>query len=118
MALGEMFPEPVRNGAGAVFSFTSYGVKSKSLFHNPDPNHLYFTIEPTFVDLIIDHCLIDSLCTDLYGFSRTYSWIFFSSAAVLFAPAIIQSGLIDIEEMAKAQQRQMLLGTNPAAYPR
>jgi len=48
--------------------------------------------------------------TDAYGFSRTYTWIFFSSAAILMAPVIIQSGLQDFEEMAKAQQRQMLLG--------
>ena len=53
---------------------------------------------------------MSNIKTGAYGFSRTYSWIFFSSAAILFAPVIIQSGLQDFEEMAKMQQRQMLLG--------
>lgn len=59
-----------------------------------------------------------NLIIDVYGFSRTYSWILFSSAAVLMAPVIIQSALQDFEEMAKAQQQQLLLGVNPTSYPR
>jgi len=48
----------------------------------------------------------------LYGLSRTCTWIFFSTATILFAPALFESERHQMEEMTKMQQRQMLLGPN------
>jgi len=46
----------------------------------------------------------------LFGLSRTCTWVFFSSATLLLAPALFELERHQMEEMAKMQQRQMLLG--------
>jgi len=46
----------------------------------------------------------------LYGVSRTMTWVFFSTATLLMAPALFELERHQMEEMTKMQQRQMLLG--------
>jgi len=46
----------------------------------------------------------------LYGWSRTISWVLFSSSVVALAPVIFETERFSMEEQAKLQQRQMLLG--------
>jgi import receptor subunit TOM22 len=50
----------------------------------------------------------------LYGFSRSATWIFFSSSAILIAPILFEIERSNMEEMQKSQQRQMLLGPGAA----
>jgi len=56
----------------------------------------------------------------VYGVKEGYSllcastWVFFSSAAILFAPLIFEIERTQMEEMHKQQQRQILLGPNAA----
>ncbi|XP_059483662.1 mitochondrial import receptor subunit TOM22 homolog [Neocloeon triangulifer] len=50
----------------------------------------------------------------LYSFLRVSSWVFFSSAVILFAPVIFETERIQVEEMQKQQNRQLLLGPNAA----
>ncbi|XP_076305556.1 mitochondrial import receptor subunit TOM22 homolog [Tachypleus tridentatus] len=49
-----------------------------------------------------------------YGFSRSAFWIFFSSSAILVAPVIFEIERMQMEEMQKQQQRQILLGPSAA----
>lgn len=49
-----------------------------------------------------------------YSLLCSSSWIFFSSAAILFAPLIFEIERTQMEEMHKQQQRQILLGPNAA----
>lgn len=49
-----------------------------------------------------------------YGAGRSLSWVVFSSGAILFLPAMIETERMSIEEMQKAQQRQILLGPGAA----
>jgi mitochondrial import receptor subunit TOM22 len=53
----------------------------------------------------------------LYKFACASSWIFFTSSMVLFAPVIFETERAQMEEMQKNQQKQVLLGTNPAHAP-
>ena len=46
--------------------------------------------------------------------SRSVSWIIFTSSAILFMPAMIQTERMGLEEMQKHQQRQILLGPGAA----
>lgn len=50
----------------------------------------------------------------LYGFGRAAFWIFFSSSAILFAPVIFELERLQMEEMSRQQQRQILLGPSAA----
>ena len=50
----------------------------------------------------------------LYSMSRNISWFIFSSSAILFMPAMIQTERMSLEEMQKHQQRQILLGPGHA----
>ncbi|KAH7943886.1 hypothetical protein HPB52_012495 [Rhipicephalus sanguineus] len=50
----------------------------------------------------------------LYSFSRSAFWIIFSSSAILFAPVIFELERLQVEEMSRQQQRQILLGPSAA----
>ena len=50
----------------------------------------------------------------LYDSSRSLTWVVFSTASILFLPVIIETQLLEIEEAAKQQQRQILLGPGSA----
>ena len=50
----------------------------------------------------------------LYSTGRGLTWVVFSTASVLFLPVIIETQLLEIEEAAKQQQRQILLGPGSA----
>ncbi|OQR78317.1 mitochondrial import receptor subunit TOM22-like [Tropilaelaps mercedesae] len=50
----------------------------------------------------------------VYGLSRTLIWVFFSSAAILAAPVIVEVERVNMDEMAKQQQREILLGPSAA----
>jgi len=50
----------------------------------------------------------------LYSSTRSLTWVVFSTASVLFLPVIIETQLLEIEEAAKQQQRQILLGPGSA----
>jgi len=50
----------------------------------------------------------------LYSASRSLTWVVFSTASILFLPVIIETQLLEIEEAAKQQQRQILLGPGSA----
>lgn len=50
----------------------------------------------------------------LYSFGRSAFWIFFSSSAILFAPVIFELERLQVEEMSRQQQRQILLGPSAA----
>ena len=50
----------------------------------------------------------------LYSASRNLTWVVFSTASILFLPVIIETQLLEIEEAAKQQQRQILLGPGSA----
>lgn len=57
------------------------------------------------------------LCTctrSLYAFSRSATWLFFSSSAILFAPVLFELERVQAEEMHRTQQKQVLLGPNTA----
>jgi len=49
-----------------------------------------------------------------YSKSRTITWILFSSAAILFLPAMLESERCAIEEQDKMRKQQMLLGPSSA----
>ncbi|XP_013784929.1 mitochondrial import receptor subunit TOM22 homolog [Limulus polyphemus] len=49
-----------------------------------------------------------------YGFSRSVFWIVFSSSVILMAPVMFESERMQLEEMQKQQQRQILLGPSAA----
>ncbi|XP_003747667.1 mitochondrial import receptor subunit TOM22 homolog [Galendromus occidentalis] len=49
-----------------------------------------------------------------YGLSRTIVWIFFSSATILAAPVLFEAERVQVEEVSKQQQRQILLGPSAA----
>ncbi|KAG8192842.1 hypothetical protein JTE90_014622 [Oedothorax gibbosus] len=46
----------------------------------------------------------------LYSFSRSAVWVFFSTATVLVAPVIFEVERMQLDEVQKQQQRQILLG--------
>ncbi|KAK6625239.1 hypothetical protein RUM43_005533 [Polyplax serrata] len=48
----------------------------------------------------------------LYSFSRTATWIFFSSSLILFAPVIFEIERANMEEVQRREQKQVLLGPN------
>uniref|UniRef100_A0A131YKW6 Mitochondrial import receptor subunit TOM22 homolog n=2 Tax=Rhipicephalus TaxID=426455 RepID=A0A131YKW6_RHIAP len=50
----------------------------------------------------------------LYSFGRSAFWIIFSSSAILFAPVIFELERLQVEEMSRQQQRQILLGPSAA----
>ncbi|GBN52636.1 hypothetical protein AVEN_26881-1 [Araneus ventricosus] len=50
----------------------------------------------------------------LYSFSRSSMWIFFTSSAILVAPVIFEVERMQLEEVQKQQQRQILLGPSAA----
>ncbi|XP_064478089.1 mitochondrial import receptor subunit TOM22 homolog [Ornithodoros turicata] len=50
----------------------------------------------------------------MYGFSRSALWILFSSSAILLAPVIFEIERMQMEEMSRQQQRQILLGPSAA----
>lgn len=50
----------------------------------------------------------------LYGFGRSAFWIIFSSSTILFAPVIFELERLQMEEMSRQQQRQILLGPSAA----
>ncbi|KFM72699.1 Mitochondrial import receptor subunit TOM22-like protein, partial [Stegodyphus mimosarum] len=49
-----------------------------------------------------------------YSFSRSLMWIFFSSSAVLVAPVLFEVERMQLEDMQRQQQRQILLGPSAA----
>jgi len=49
-----------------------------------------------------------------YSKSRTVTWLLFSSAALLFLPAMLESERCAIEEQDKMRKQQMLLGPSSA----
>ncbi|KFM67688.1 Mitochondrial import receptor subunit TOM22-like protein, partial [Stegodyphus mimosarum] len=49
-----------------------------------------------------------------YSFSRSIMWIFFSSSAVLVAPVLFEVERMQLEDMQRQQQRQILLGPSAA----
>ncbi|XP_065347224.1 mitochondrial import receptor subunit TOM22 homolog [Cloeon dipterum] len=49
-----------------------------------------------------------------YSLLRASSWVFFSTSIVLFAPVIFETERIQVEEMQKQQNRQLILGPNAA----
>ncbi|XP_022652774.1 mitochondrial import receptor subunit TOM22 homolog [Varroa jacobsoni] len=49
-----------------------------------------------------------------YSLSRTLIWVFFSSAAILAAPVILELERVNMDEIAKQQQREILLGPSAA----
>lgn len=49
-----------------------------------------------------------------YGVSRGVLWVLFSSSAILFAPVIFETERLQVEEMSRQQQRQILLGPSAA----
>ncbi|XP_020289070.1 mitochondrial import receptor subunit TOM22 homolog isoform X2 [Pseudomyrmex gracilis] len=54
-------------------------------------------------------------CTKgLYAFSRTATWLFFSSSVILFAPIIFEMERAQMEDLQRTQRKQVLLGPNTA----
>uniref|UniRef100_A0A6P7FHL4 Mitochondrial import receptor subunit TOM22 homolog n=1 Tax=Diabrotica virgifera virgifera TaxID=50390 RepID=A0A6P7FHL4_DIAVI len=49
-----------------------------------------------------------------YSFSRSATWVVFSTSIILFAPIIFEVERAQMEEMQKNQQKQILLGPNSA----
>ncbi|XP_057668874.1 mitochondrial import receptor subunit TOM22 homolog isoform X2 [Diorhabda carinulata] len=49
-----------------------------------------------------------------YSFSRSATWVIFSTSIILFAPVIFEVERAQMEEMQKNQQKQLLLGPNSA----
>lgn len=49
-----------------------------------------------------------------YGFGRAALWVLFSSSAILFAPVIFEVERLQMEELSRQQQRQILLGPSAA----
>lgn len=49
-----------------------------------------------------------------YSFGRSAFWVFFSSATILVAPIIFEMERLQMDEMQKQQQRQILLGPSAA----
>lgn len=43
----------------------------------------------------------------LYSFSRTATWIFFSSSLILFAPVIFEIERANMEEVQRREQKQV-----------
>ncbi|KAI4495428.1 hypothetical protein M0802_008642 [Mischocyttarus mexicanus] len=57
------------------------------------------------------------MCTcvkGLYTFSCSATWLLFSSSAILFAPVFFEVERAQMEEVQRAQQKQVLLGPNSA----
>ncbi|GFQ65025.1 mitochondrial import receptor subunit TOM22 homolog [Trichonephila clavata] len=50
----------------------------------------------------------------LYSFSRSSMWIFFTSCTILVAPVIFEVERMQLEEVQRQQQRQILLGPSAA----
>ncbi|GIX72724.1 mitochondrial import receptor subunit TOM22 homolog [Caerostris darwini] len=50
----------------------------------------------------------------LYSFSRSSVWIFFTTSAILVAPVIFEVERMQLEEVQRQQQRQILLGPSAA----
>nr|DAA34785.1 TPA_inf: outer mitochondrial membrane complex subunit TOM22 translocase [Amblyomma variegatum] len=50
----------------------------------------------------------------LYGFGRSALWVMFASSAILFAPVIFEMERLQMDEMSRQQQRQILLGPSAA----
>ncbi|XP_054720308.1 LOW QUALITY PROTEIN: mitochondrial import receptor subunit TOM22 homolog [Uloborus diversus] len=50
----------------------------------------------------------------MYKFSRSAMWIFFSSSVILVAPVIFEVERMQLEEVQRLQQRQILLGPSAA----
>lgn len=50
----------------------------------------------------------------LYGFGRSALWVIFASSAILFAPVIFELERLQMDEMSRQQQRQILLGPSAA----
>ncbi|GFT38815.1 mitochondrial import receptor subunit TOM22 homolog [Nephila pilipes] len=50
----------------------------------------------------------------LYSFSRSAMWIFFTSSTILAAPVIFEVERMQLEEVQRQQQRQILLGPSAA----
>ncbi|CAN8008214.1 unnamed protein product [Ixodes pacificus] len=49
-----------------------------------------------------------------YGFGRAALWVLFSSTAILFAPVVFEVERLQMEEISRQQQRQILLGPSAA----
>ena len=111
LGLTEMFPESVQARASALVSGSVSGVRyvyriwisSRVLY-----NHWYSCKE------LLTKMASNSNHRWLYSMSRSASWIIFSSSAILFMPAMIQTERMGLEEMQKRQQRQVLLGPGAA----
>ncbi|PSN45748.1 hypothetical protein C0J52_13786 [Blattella germanica] len=61
--------------------------------------------------------VVSGTCTGmkgLYGFSRTATWLFFSTSVLLFAPLIFEVERAQMEEVQRSQQKQVLLGPGSA----
>ncbi|OAD58388.1 Mitochondrial import receptor subunit TOM22 like protein [Eufriesea mexicana] len=57
------------------------------------------------------------LCTcmkGLYAFSCSAAWLLFSSSAILFAPILFEIERVQMEEVQRIQQKQVLLGPSKA----
>lgn len=50
----------------------------------------------------------------IYRFTCNASWIFFTSAAILYAPVLFETERAQMEEMQRSQQKQVLLGPGSA----
>uniref|UniRef100_G3MTR2 Mitochondrial import receptor subunit TOM22 homolog n=2 Tax=Amblyomma TaxID=6942 RepID=G3MTR2_AMBMU len=50
----------------------------------------------------------------LYGFGRSAMWVVFSSSVILFAPVIFELERLQMDELNRQQQRQILLGPSAA----
>lgn len=55
-----------------------------------------------------------NLILGLYTFSCSATWLLFSSSAILFAPVFFEVERAQMEEVQRAQQKQVLLGPNSA----
>lgn len=50
----------------------------------------------------------------LYAFSCSAAWLLFSSSAILFAPILFEIERVQMEEVQRIQQKQVLLGPSKA----
>ena len=50
----------------------------------------------------------------VYSTGRNLTWMLFSTAAILFLPAMLESERVGFEEMEKAKRQQILLGPSSA----
>jgi mitochondrial import receptor subunit TOM22 len=89
--LTEMFPDSMRHAAGFTCTTSVACTKGDNL-----------TVETT-IDML--KLLLHKL--GAYSVLRATSWLFFSSAVILFAPIIFESERVQVEEMQKQQNRQV-----------